>query len=302
MNDRGRAQGDGRASGSGGPVGVRTSRRAVLALPLAAAACGPFSGCGSGGAAGGAQVASPTPEPRELVVLAASSLTDAFGEMAESFPRGPGLNGTKVRLSFGASSQLRVQLEQGAPADVFESADAIQMEAAVRGGLMKGAPSVFARNRLVVIVPRENRAAIATLADLARPGLKVVSTAKEVPIGAYTLEALGKLGADAQYGAGYAARVLGNVVSEEANVRQIVTKVQLGEADAGFVYASDVTTRVAGDVRTIEIPERFQPAAEHLIGVTRGAKAPALAQRFVEYVLDPAGRSILQKHGFVPLR
>jgi molybdate transport system substrate-binding protein len=143
---------------------------------------------------------------------------------------------------------------------------------------------------------------VATLADLARPGLKLVSTSKEVPIGAYTLEALGKLAADAQYGAGYMARVLANVVSEEGNVRQIVTKVQLGEADAGFVYASDVTPRAAADVRTLEIPERFQPAAEHLIGVTRGAKAPVLAQRFVEYVLGPAGQAILQKHGFIPLR
>ena len=238
--------------------------------------------------------------------MAASSLTDAFTEMGALFERLPGAAtnggaGVRVGLSFGASSQLRVQLEQGAPADVFESADATQMDLAVRAGLMRGTPVVFARNKLVVIVPRENRAGVMTLADLARPGLKVVSTAKEVPIGAYTLEALGKLSADGQYGAGFTGRVLGNVVSEEGNVRQILTKVQLGEADAGFVYASDLTSSGGAEVRTIEIPERYQPNAEHLMGVTRSARAPALAQRFVEYVLSAAGQGVLKKYGFITL-
>ena len=269
-------------------------RTLLVGAPLGLAACG-AGGLSTSGAPAG------TPEPKELVVLAASSLTDAFGELAELLPKQPAFAGVRIVMSFGASSQLRIQLEQGAPADVFESADAPQMDLAVRTGLMKGAPHVFARNRLTVIVPRENRAGITSLADLARPGIKLVTTARDVPIGAYTAQSLGKLAADPQYGAGFDTRVLANVVSEEANVRQIVAKVQLGEADAGFVYASEITGRVAVDVRIVDIPERYQPQAEHLIGVTRSARAPELAQRFVEYVLSAPGQAVLKKHNFITL-
>ena len=274
--------------------GIR--RRSALAAPLALAA----SACGSGL---GPRSSAPTqtPEPRELLVLAASSLTDAFTELADALPKQPAFAGTRIVMSFGASSQLRVQLEQGAPADVFESADAAQMELAVRAGQIKGTPVVFARNRLVAILPRENRAGVNSLTDLARPGVKVVSTAREVPIGAYTVQALAKLAADPAYGAGFDARVLANVVSEEMNVRQIVAKVQLGEADAGFVYASEISPRLASDVRVLEIPERFQPPAEHLIGVVRSARAPALAQRLIDHLLAPPGQALLKRYGFLTL-
>lgn len=268
-----------------------------MTLPLALTVCGTSGSLSTppGPTAG------QTPEPAELVVLAASSLTDAFGELAETLPKQASFAGVRILMGFGASTQLRVQLEQGAPADVFESADAAQMELAVRAGLIKGTPNVFARNRLTVIVPRENRAGIASLADLARPGVKVVTTARDVPIGGYTLQTLSKLAADPQYGSGFDARVLANVVSEEANVRQIVAKVQLGEADAGFVYASDITARISADVRTLEIPERYQAPAEHVIGVTRSVRAPVLAQRFIDHVLAPAGQALLKRHGFLTL-
>jgi molybdate transport system substrate-binding protein len=129
----------------------------------------------------------------------------------------------------------------------------------------------------------------------------VVSTARDVPIGAYTLQSLAKLAADPAYGAGFETRVLANVVSEEPNVRQIVAKVQLGEADAGFVYASEISPRVAQDVRVLDIPERFQPQAEHLIGVTRAARAPALAQRFIDHLVSPMGQALLKRYGFLTL-
>ena len=279
---------------------MRVSRRRLVGIaaiaPLAAVSCGMTEG-----AIAARPTVGRTPEPSELLVLAASSLTDAFTELAETLPKQAGFGGVRITMSFGASSQLRVQLEQGAAADVFESADAAQMELAKRAGLIKGAPHVFARNRLVAIVPRESRAGITTLGDLARPGVKVVSTAREVPIGAYTLQTLAKLAADPAYGAGFETRVLANVVSEEPNVRQIVAKVQLGEADAGFVYASEITARVASDVRVLDIPERYQAPAEHLIGVTRSARAPALAQRFIEHLLTPAGQALLKRHGFLTL-
>ncbi|HXI17724.1 MAG TPA: molybdate ABC transporter substrate-binding protein [Chloroflexota bacterium] len=277
-------------------------RTALMCMPLGIAACG------TGGSTPTVDVrpvigASPaaTPEPKELVVLAASSLTDAFNEMADDFPRRPEAAGLRLILSFGASTQLRIQLEQGAPADIYESADDAQMQLAVRAGLMQGTPTVFARNRLVVVLPKENRAGLTTLSDLGKPGIKLVATVRDVPVGNYTYQTLAKMAADPQYGAGFDQKVLANVVSEEANVRQIVTKVQLGEADAGFVYASEISPRITPDVKTIEIPERLQAAAEHVIGVTRTARAPVTAPRFIDYVHSPAGQTILKRHGFITL-
>jgi molybdate transport system substrate-binding protein len=240
-----------------------------------------------------------TPEPKELVVLAASSLTDAFTEMAGEFPKQAA--GVKLTFSFGGSSQLRTQLEQGAPADVFASADTAQMDAAVKAGLLQGTSMLFASNRLVVVLPRDNRAGVGGLADLAKPGLKLVTTSRDVPVGGYTRQALERMAADGQYGAGFDRRVLANVVSEEANVRQVVTKVQLGEADAGICYATDVTPRVAADLRTIEIPDRFNAIAAYPIAVARLARAPVMAARFVQYVAAAPGQAILKKYGFLPV-
>jgi len=276
-------------------------RTTLLCVPLGLAACG----TGGISTARSLPDASPspaaTPEPKELVILAASSLTDAFNEIAGDFPKRPEAAGLKLILSYGASTQLRIQLEQGAPADIYESADDAQMQLAVRAGLMQGTPTVFARNRLVVVLPKENRAGLTTLSDLAKPGIKLVATARDVPVGNYTYQTLARMAADPHYGAGFDQKVLTNIVSEEANVRQIVTKVQLGEADAGFVYASEISPRIAPDVKTIEIPERLQAAAEHVIGVTRTARAPITARRFIDYVHGPAGQAILKRHGFITL-
>lgn len=269
-----------------------------------------LAACGAGGAtqtspapAQATTIPTPaaTPEPRELVVLAAASLTDAFTEMGEDFPKQPGMAGVKLTLSFGASSQLRVQLEQGAPAGIFAAADTVQMDNAVKANTIQGTPTVFVRNRLVVIAPRDSSAGVNTLADLAKPGLKFVTTAPEVPVGTYTRQLLEKLAADPQYGAGFDQRVRGNVVSEEANVRQVVTKVQLGEADAGVVYSSDVTPQVAPNLKTIEIPDAFNVIALYPVGVARSAKAPATAQRFVQYLISPPAQAMLKKYNFIPL-
>ena len=267
---------------------------------LLAAACGGATQTAASG--GPSTVPSPaaTPEPRELVVLAAASLTDAFTEMGEDFPRQPGSTGVKLILSFAGSSQLRVQLEQGAPADVFASADTVQMDAAVRAAVVTGTPSVFARNRLVVIVPATNPAGIASLADLAKPGARFVTTTPDVPVGSYTRQMLEKMAGDPQFGAGFDQKVRANVVSEESNVRQAVTKVQLGEADAAVVYASDVTPQAAAAVRTMEIPDAFNVLAVYPAAVTRTAKAPVAAARFIQYLTAPPGQTVLKKHSFIP--
>jgi molybdate transport system substrate-binding protein len=276
---------------------LRPPRRGCLvALALALVACGgtPL------GQTGGSSTLAPTPEPKELVVLAAASLTEAFTELGEDFPKQPGLDGVRLTFGFGASSLLRTQLEQGAPADLFASADTIQMDRAAQAGVIQGTPQIFAYNRLVVIFPPENRAGLQTLADLAKPGLKFVSAPKEVPIGNYTRQALDKMAADPQFGAGFDQKVLANTVSEEANVRQVVTKVQLGEADAGIVYASDATARVPPEVRTLDIPDQFNVRAAYPIAVAKQARAPLTAQRFLLYLRSPAGQSILKKHHLVP--
>ena len=244
----------------------------------------------------------PTQEPAELVMLVASSLTDAFNEMAEDFPRQPGAPRARLTLSFGASSALRAQLEQGAPADVFASADTIQMEQAAKARLIVGTPQVFVRNKLVLIVPKENRAGINAPADLAKPGIKLVTTPPDVPVGNYTRQALQKMATRGELGEAFERQVLANVVSEEGNVRQVVTKVQLGEADAGIVYSSDVTPKVAPDVRMIEIPDRFNVLAEYPVGVAARAKAPTTALRFVDYLRGTGGQAILKKHNFLTLR
>lgn len=274
-------------------------RRLVLRAGVIGAAGATLAACGArSGATATTGTPPPTPEPKELVVLAAASLTDAFTEAGRRFPQLPGNAGVRVTASFAASSQLRLQLEQGAPADLFASADTTQMELAQKAGVLQGEPVIFASNRLVVLVAKG--ASISALTDLARPGVKLVTTPKEVPVGAYTRQALQKLAADPRYGTGFDQRVLANVVSEESDVRQVVAKVQLGEADAGIVYATDAAAAVAAEVRVLDIPDPFNVVATYPIAVVRQARAPHLAQRFVAYLRSPDGQRLLQQYGFGP--
>ncbi|HXK10757.1 MAG TPA: molybdate ABC transporter substrate-binding protein [Vicinamibacteria bacterium] len=224
-------------------------------------------------------------------VLAASSLTEAFREIAAGFEaENPGIT---VEVSFGGSQALRTQIEQGAPADVFASADREHAEALVRAGLL--APTrVFARNVLVAVVPAGG-AKVASLADLARPGMRVVLAGPAVPAGRYAAEALRRLGTEGGLGPAFGAAVRANVVSEETNVRAVLSKVVLGEADAGFVYATDAAT--SGDrVRTLELP--VSVVAEYPIGVVAETRVPAAAAAFVDRVLGERGQAILRRHGF----
>jgi molybdate transport system substrate-binding protein len=214
--------------------------------------------------------------PPQLTVLAASSLTDAF----------PALDHGE-RYSFGGSDQLAFQIRQGAPADVFAAASPKYPEQLYATKLVYK-PVVFATNRLVVIVPRANPGRIRTVGDLKRHGVRVVLGAAGVPIGDYTRKVLAKLGLIA---------VLRNVVSNEPDVRSIVTKVALGEADAGFVYVTDVRA-AASKLRTVGIPHRGQPTVKYEIAVLRSTKHLAAARAFVRRVLGPDGRRVLRRAGF----
>jgi molybdate transport system substrate-binding protein len=238
-----------------------------------------------------------TAEPRTLTVFAAASLTNAFGEIGKSFETAnPGVT---VKFNFGGSQALRTQIEQGALADVFASANAKEMDALVTGKFVAADTSkIFLTNQLVVIMPAKNPAGLAALADLAKPGLKLVLAAKEVPVGNYALQVLDKL--DTALGAGYKDNVLKNVVSYESDVKQVVAKVQLGEADAGFVYMSD--TVAAPDLQKIEIPAENNVVAKYPLAAMSQSKNSDLAQAFIAYVLSADGQAILQKWGFLPVK
>ena len=239
------------------------------------------------------------PSPTTLTVFAAASLKDAFSDMGAQFE---GANtGVKVVFNFGGSQQLAQQLAQGAPADVFASAHAKQLDVAVAAGrVISGTTHTFARNRLVVVLPKDNPAQLATLQDLAKQNVKLVLAAKEVPVGQYTLDFLDKATQDVAFGAGFRDTVLRNVKSYEDNVKSVLTKVALGEADAGIVYTSDISPDMHNKVTTIPIPNELNTLATYPIAMIKDATHADLAQKFVAYVLSDAGQKILVAHGFLP--
>ncbi len=250
--------------------------------------------------AGALAAAVAAPVRGDVLVFAAASLSDAFGEAGRVLERQhPGL---RVALHFAASSTLRTQILQGARADVFASADERNMRLVHEAGLLRTAPLTFARNELVVAVPASHPTGISSVRDLARPGLKLVVAAPEAPIGAYTRQVLAALSRDPAYGPDFARRVLANVVSQEPNVRATLARVALGEADAAFVYRSDLVSAYGSRVRTIEIPRWANVTARYSIAVLRTASHPVAARRFIDVVLSEAGQAILARFGFLPAR
>lgn len=232
-------------------------------------------------------------DPIRLTVFAAQSLAESFEEIARAFEaERPGLD---VALNLGGSSGLATQIEEGAPADVFASADGPQMERVASAGLIAGTPAIFARNALVVVVPAANRAALSRVEDLGRPGASVIFYQPDVPIGAYSRRVLDNIERRLP---GYRDSALANVRSNEPAVRSALAKIELDEADAAFVYRTDAA--VAGtSVRVIEIPESDNVIAEYPIGVVAASKERALAEAFVAFVLGPQGQRILREAGFV---
>lgn len=268
---------------------------AVL-LALILAACGGSPASPAAPAAGTSLTAAPA---GELTVFAAASLGDAFKAMSEPFAAANG--GATLIFNFAGSDALATQISQGAPADVFASANTKQMQVVIgAGGVPGGAERVFARNRLVLVYPEENPAGLRSLRDLARPGLKLVLANPSVPAGAYALEFLAKASRQPEYTAAYSPTVLLNVVSYEENVKAVLGKVTLGEADAGIVYATDAAAVADGSIGTLEIPDALNAIAAYPIAATAGAAQPGLAQRFVDFVLSPAGQQILAARGFLP--
>ncbi len=239
----------------------------------------------------------PAAAPVTLSVFAAASLTDAFGEIGSAFEvANPGV---KVVFNFAGSQTLRNQIENGAGADVFASANPKEMDTLVAGGFIAaGSPQVFLTNQLVIILPASNPAGLAALSDLSQSGLKIVLAAKEVPAGSYALQTLENL--EKALGEGFKEKVLANVVSYENDVKQVVAKVQLGEADAGIAYLSD--TAGAPALLKLDIPAESNVVAQYPLAALAASKNPTLAQAFVDYVLSPEGQGVLGKWGFLPER
>ena len=230
-----------------------------------------------------------------VTVFAAASLTDAFTKVERTLEgANPGLD---IVNNFAGSQALVTQLTEGAPADVAAFAANTAMTNAIEADVISGEPQTFAENVLTVVIPTDNPAGITSVADLAKPGIKLVLAQQEVPVGGYSRESLCTMGADtATYGDDFVADVASNVVSEEANVRAVLSKVALGEADAGIVYTSDVTD----DVIAIEIPETVNELATYPIAPVASGNQEAAAA-YISFILSPDGQAILEASGFIPV-
>jgi molybdate transport system substrate-binding protein len=245
--------------------------------------------------------AAPTVTGQTLTVFAAASLTDAFTELGNQFEaKNPGV---KMVFNFAGSQQLAQQLAQGAPADVFASANQAQMDVAIQGGRVhKDQPSPLAGNLLVVIFAQPGREDLRRLQDLANPGLKLVFADKNVPVGKYALEFLDRASKDPDFGAGFKDAVLKNVVSYEENVRAVLTKISLGEADAGIVYTSDINLQEGNQVGKLEIPADLNVNALYFIAPVEDSQQPGLARAFVDFLLAPESQDLLARYGFQPVQ
>jgi molybdate transport system substrate-binding protein len=269
---------------------------ALLFVSLLLAACTPVQPPGSGTAP---RAAASNATRATLHVFAAASLTDAFNQIGNDFTVAhPGVD---VVFNFAGSNELATQIRSGAPADLFASANAAQMTVAIDSGrIVSGTERAFVQNRLVVIAPSNNPAGLNTLEDLARPGIAILVAASEVPVGRYTLDFLDKAEADGSLGEGYKDAVIANIVSYEQNVRAVLTKVSLGEADAGVVYTSDVGA-AAEEVIQIAIPDNLNTIASYPIAPLSDSAHPELAQQFLDYLLSPAGQQVLVEYGFISI-
>jgi len=232
------------------------------------------------------------PAPVPVTVFTAASLGGAMQDLARRYERQH--PGVRMRVVTAGSQQLVAQLEQGAAADVFASADARWMERLAGAQALAAPARPLAHNALALIVPRADRGRIADVRHLARPGTRLVLGAPSVPVGAYARALLVRAVPDSVE----RARILARVVSEEESVTGVLAKVQLGEADAGIVYRSDVTAAVSRRVRIVELPESSQTPVTSYIAPLARAPQPAHARAFVELALSPEGQRVLVAHGF----
>jgi molybdate transport system substrate-binding protein len=284
----------------GRALGLRRAAAGALALASLGAAAAHAAGAPPPSSGAGGRSASvvapgsarPVSSAGELVLFEAASLKEAFARLGAVFARENA--GVNLVTNAAGSQELRAQIEQGAAADVFAAADHKHMNALVAEGLVM-TPSVFACNELVVVVRPALGRTVTTLADLPKVE-RIVVGAPEVPVGSYTQQLLTR--AATKLGADFRRRVESRIVSRELNVRQVLAKVLLGEADAAMVYRSDAAS-ARGKVLVVAIPPELNIVAEYPIAILRGAPQPALGQRWIDLVRSPAGSAVLREAGFV---
>jgi molybdate transport system substrate-binding protein len=256
-----------------------------------------LAACGSGDASSSGSPSSDSSSPKawtKLTVLAAASLTEVFPKIGAEFTKAhPDVTFT---FSFGGTDQLAAQIQEGAPADVFAGASTRYGDQLAAAGQIKPY-TVFCTNELVLIVPASNPAGITSLQDLATKDVKLVIGSETVPVGSYTRTVLGNL--DSVYGSGYSDKVLANAVSNEDSVTSIVTKVESGEADAGFVYITDALA-AGSKVKTLTLPATAEAVAKYPIAVVSATKNGTAAQQFADFVLTPPAQALLKQAGFGP--
>ncbi len=234
-------------------------------------------------------------QKRTLTIYAATSLTDAFEELTAAFLRDQ--PEADIVLNFASSSKLAAQLMAGAPADIFASANSAQMELVVADGrISAGAVKSFASNQLALIAPADNPAEITGIEDLGGKRLLLVLAVTGTPIRDYTNAMFHSY--EDEYGVDFAKRVMENLVSEESNVRQVVARIALGEADAGIVYQTDVTNEIRDDLLRFPIAQRHNQIASYPIAALDDTALPELAQAFIDFVRSEAGQLILAGFGF----
>ncbi len=235
------------------------------------------------------------PKNVSLKIFAPSSLTDAAKDITTAFEAAN--PGVKLAIEFGHTPTQRLQFTQGATGDVFITASQKDMNDAVADQtIASGAPRVFASNQLVVILPAKNTANLEKIEDLAKPGVRVLVAVVDTPIGKVTLDMLDKW--DKQFGSGYKAKVLANVVSNESGVKPIVSKIKLAEADAGIVYVTDAVS--APDLKTIAISAELNMVTQLNVAPIAKAANPEQAASFTAFLMSPEGQALLKKWGFLP--
>jgi molybdate transport system substrate-binding protein len=265
-----------------------TSRHlvAVLSLIVALGAC-----------TAGAGTTSPSPVATiELTIYGAASLKDALASVETAYEAA--VPNVTLTVATDSSATLRTQIEEGAPADVFLSADEKNPQTLVDGGFADGVAVAFAGNLLTLIVPADNPAGIASPVDLAKAGVKVVAAGDEVPITKYAEQAVANLAAQPGYDMAFADGYAANVVSKEENVRAVVAKIELGEGDAAIVYVTDA--KAASGVASIEIPSAANVPATYAGVVVKATSRPGEAHAFLDWLAGPQGSAILAEFGFLP--
>jgi molybdate transport system substrate-binding protein len=269
---------------------------AILASLLAAAGCLGQATLVPSAPPSATAAPSTTPVPVELTIFGAASLKDVLAEIEAAYEAA---TGARLTISTGSSAALETQIEQGAPADVLLAADTANPQKLVDAGLAEGQIVPVAGNRLSVIVPSANPAAIRSPADLATPGVKIIAAGDEVPITKYAGELVANLALEPGYPADFAAAYAANIVSKEEDVKSVVAKIEIGEGDAGIVYATDATTST--EVASIVVPDSANVMARYAGVVVKASAEVEAATMFLDWLVGPDGQAILADFGFTPV-